>query len=143
MWVEFDTYSQASAYLDKIQEFRRKGTAAVETGSYQYNPAPPVYSPKEISITISTEGDIDATSPNRSPAKDALAKAILYGGWAAAKSVLRTLAVGTSVIDKATGKQLYKMACRMEPHMKKKAWEHYEKTGNILEMIEIAAGSNY
>lgn len=79
---------------------------------------------------------------NRSQAKDALAWTILHGGYAAAKFALTTAAVAAGLIDKHVARQLSKTIAKMSPHLKRKAWNHYERTGNIWEMIEIAAGAS-
>ena len=80
---------------------------------------------------------------NRSQAKDALAWTILHGGWFAAKAAVTTGAVAAGLMDKGTAKALTKMLSKMVPHMKDHAWRHYERTGSIFEMVQIAAGTRY
>lgn len=79
---------------------------------------------------------------NRSQAKDALAWTILHGGWFAAKAAVTTGAVAAGLMDKGTAKALTKMLSKMVPHMKDHAWRHYERTGSIFEMVQIAAGTS-
>lgn len=83
----------------------------------------------------------ESTQNHQSKAKDALAWTILHGGWLAAKTALTTGAVAAGLMDKSAARQLTRMLAKMGPHYKRKAWEHYEKTGNIWEMVQIAAGS--
>lgn len=78
----------------------------------------------------------------RSKAKDALAWTILHSGWLVAKTAITTGAVAGGFIDKAAARQLSKMLSKMVPHMKADAWRHYECTGSIWEMVQIAAGSS-
>lgn len=77
-----------------------------------------------------------------STAKDALAWTILHGGYAVAKVALTTGAVAAGLLDKGTAKQLSKMIAKMSPHFKRDAWSHYERTGSIWEMVQIAVGSD-
>lgn len=79
---------------------------------------------------------------NRNAAKDALAWTILHGGWFAAKTAVTTGALAAGFIDKHTAKYLAKMLSKMVPKMKTKAWSHYERTGSIWQMVQIAAGTS-
>jgi hypothetical protein len=77
--------------------------------------------------------------PNRSEVKDALAKAIIYGGptvviWSAIAA-----AVAAHVISPTVGKNLHRQVSRMMPRaasIKKRAWDRYCNTGSISEAIE-------
>ena len=80
-------------------------------------------------------------SYNRSAAKDALAWTILHGGYFVVKTALTTGGVAAGIIDKYTARQITKLLGKLSPSLKRTAWSHYEKTGNIWEMVELAAGN--
>lgn len=71
----------------------------------------------------------------RTPAKDILARAIIWGGYAGAKFVLFTLAVSAGLIDRSTAQGFAKITARLEPHEKKRLWKAYEETGSIMEIF--------
>lgn len=72
----------------------------------------------------------------RSPAKDALAKAIIYGGTSAAQFLVCTAGVAAGFVDKDVAKGMSKMASKLNPHYKRKAWEKYQRTGDIWTMFD-------
>ena len=81
-------------------------------------------------------GQIDEyRQSGRNKTKDALAWTILHGGTAAAKFAICTVAVAAGFLDRATAKNVNKLASKMLPHQKEKAWKVYTETGSIAKMI--------
>lgn len=72
----------------------------------------------------------------RSPAKDALAKAIIYGGTSAVQFLVCTAGVAAGFVDRATAMGLSKMASKLGPSYKRRAWEKYQQTGDIWTMFD-------
>ena len=78
----------------------------------------------------------------RNKAKDALAWTILYGGTAAAKFAICTLAVSAGLIDKGRAKMFTKMYYKIGPQMKRSAWAAYERSGSIVKMLDNLMGAS-
>lgn len=82
----------------------------------------------EIANEINSQ---NISSCERSRAKDAFAKAILWGGFAAAKFAICTLAVEVGLIDANTANYLSKYISKLSHKEKQRLWQVYEESGSI------------
>ena len=72
---------------------------------------------------------------NRSPAKDALAKTIIWGGFAAAKFAICTAGLAVGLVDKYMARDVVKYMAKCGPQEKQRLWRVYEETGSIAEIF--------
>lgn len=127
--VSFADSRQAAAWLTEIKDLQ----ANVKT----------IEKPQEVQPRQTKEVSVKWTVDNNiSTAKDALAWTILHGGFFAAKTALTTGAVAAGFIDRCAANNLSKTISKLSPQYKERAWKHYKRTGSIIEMIEVALGTD-
>lgn len=71
----------------------------------------------------------------RSKAKDALAATLIYGGSTAVQAGFFAAAIAAGLISPAAAHGVQHAARSGFGTAQKVAWQHYEKTGNILEAL--------
>ena len=72
---------------------------------------------------------------DRSTTKDALAKTIIWGGFAATKFAICIVRVAVGLVDKYSARNLAKYMTKLGPEKKQRLWHVYEETGSIAKIF--------